>query len=271
MIPLALGLVGSVASGLLNKQKAAPTATFKPVNVAEEQKNAISGNLSNFDDASTLSSKTNTFNQGEATRLLEAAMPGFSGLQKQLMAKIGQDLNSEASLPSDVKDQIAQFAAERGVARGTSGNFNGFSLVKDFGFNLIDWKNAQRARALNTLSTVFNMAPRVNPMSPMAMMVDPGTAIHAAGQNNSMQYNIDQAGLNAQTAASNHNRSLVAGIVQNAFSAAAGAAGGSAGVQSKALAAPTTKTAAPGFGLQSQVTGRDSAGVTHMSPYVVRG
>ena len=117
-----------------------------------------------------------------------------------------------------MQSQIARYAAEKGVSRGTKGNFNSFNLVKDFGFNLVDYKNASRARALNTLSTVFNMTPRVNPMSPMSMMVDPNTAIGVAGQNNRTLFESQQANNNAVAAAGNYNRMQTAGVIANAAS-----------------------------------------------------
>jgi hypothetical protein len=152
---------------------------------------------------------------------MEQAMPGFGAMQKRSIDSMNEDLDSQNSLPKDVQDRISRFAAEKGVTRGTSGNFNGFNLVKDFGFNLTDWKNASRARALNTMSSVFGMTPRVNPMSPMSMMVDTNTALNVAGQNNQMQFNSQQAGYNASAAASNYNNMLLAGAVTNVANAAA--------------------------------------------------
>lgn len=209
-------VVGGVGGLLAGGAKAPQQATYTPVDPATVQRNAIAGNLANMGDAQKLAGQTNSFNQSEANRLLEQAMPGFSQLQKRMLQSVNEDLNSQNTLPQDVKDQISRFAAEKGVSRGTSGNFNGFNLVKDFGFNLVDWRNAQRARALNTMSTVFGMTPRVNPMSPMAMMVDPNTAIGVQGQNNQMAFNAQQAGYNAQTAASNYNSMLIQGALMNA-------------------------------------------------------
>jgi hypothetical protein len=236
--------IGGIAGALIGKQKAAPAATFKPVDVQEEQRKAIAGNLANFDNASTLSSKTNSFNQTEATRLLEQALPGFSAIRGKLLAEVNKDLEGGNNLPRELSDNLSRIAAEKGITRGTSGGFQSFSVLKDFGFNLVDWKNASRARALNTLSTVYGMAPRVNVMSPMSSMVDPNTAISVAGQNSQMQYNVDQAALNAQTAASNYNRSRLAGIVQSVGTVAGSFTPAGSGVQPKAAASPT-----PGLGL----------------------
>jgi len=244
------GVVGA-AGGLLGAQKAPKQAEYKPVDPAAVQKQVISGNLQNMAGAQEVASQTNNFNQAEATRLLESAMPGFGATQKRLMAQINEDLNSQNTLPPEVQQQISRFAAEKGITRGTGGNFNQFNLVKDFGFNLMDWKNASRTRALNTLSTVFGMTPRVNPMSPMAMMVDPNTAIGVQTQNNQMAYNTAQAGYNAQAAASNYNNMMMAGAFTNAMNFA-GNAMGQGTPQSKVGSTP--KTGGSGLGLNQTYT-----------------
>lgn len=255
MDPLTMALAaqagGQILGAVLGKQKAPQQATYTPVDPAAVQRQTIAGNMANMGDAQKLAGQTNSFNQSEASRLLEQAMPGFSGIQKRLLKSVDEDLNSQNTLPQDVKDQISRFAAEKGVSRGTSGNFNGFNLVKDFGFNLVDWRNAQRARALNTMSSVFGMTPRVNPMSPMSMMVDPNTAIGVQGQNNAMAYNTQQAGYNAQAAASNYNRMMVASAVMNATNFA-----GNAMMSNQP---------------QSQVLNRPDAQGNTMTPFYVNG
>lgn len=243
---------GQILGSILGKQKAPQQASYTPVDPAAVQKQTIAGNLQNMAGAQDLASQTNSFNQNEANRLLESAMPGFGATQKRLMTQINEDLNSQNTLPADVQQQIARYAAEKGVTRGTSGNFNGFNLVKDFGFNLMDWKNASRTRALNTLSTVFGMTPRVNPMSPMAMMVDPNAAMSVQTQNNQMAYNVQQAGYNAQAAASNYNNMMMAGAFMNASNFA-----GNAMLESQRP--------------RSQVLNRPDAQGNTMTPFYVNG
>lgn len=253
----AITAVGSIGAAAMSKQKAPGVAQPIPIDVGQAAGDAISANRNNFGAASDLATDTNNFNSNEARRLLEQAMPGFGAMQKRLMDSVNSDLSSENSMSPEMEDQIARFAAEKGVARGTSGGFNGFSLVKDFGFNMVDWKNAQRARALNTLSTVFGMAPRVNPMSPMAMFVDPNTAVSAQAQNSSAATSAAQAGLNASAAARNHNASMWGGVLQGAVGAIGGAVMDRAvsnGVQSKVYA--------PGSAQKNGDT---------MTPYVVNG
>jgi len=237
-------VVGGIGGLLAGGQKAPAAANYTPVDVAAESAKAIAANNANFGAASNLSAKTNEFNQSQATALLEKAIPGFSSIQSKLLAKVNEDLNGESTLPADMQSQIARYAAEKGVSRGTKGNFNSFSLVKDFGFNLVDYKNASRARALNTLSSVFNMTPRVNPMSPMASFVDVNTAVGVAGQNNRTLFEAQQANNNASAAAGNFNRMQTAGTIANiasAFGSAYMAAG--SGIQTKATAAPVPSLA----------------------------
>jgi hypothetical protein len=262
MAPLAIAAAvqagGSILGSILGRQKAPKQATYTPVDAQAVQKKSIEGNLQNLGQAQNLASQTNSFNQSQATSLMEQAMPGFGAMQKRMIDSMNEDLDSQNSLPKDVQDRISRFAAEKGVTRGTSGNFNGFNLVKDFGFNLTDWKNASRARALNTMSSVFGMTPRVNPMSPMSMMVDTNTALNVAGQNNQMQFNSQQAGYNASAAASNYNNMLLAGAVTNVANAAA-------------MPYMMQGYSQMGNGVQSQVLSKPDAQGNTMTPYKVRG
>lgn len=223
--PVSAGIIaaGSIAGAIFGKQKAAPVVQPKEIDIKKAASDSINANLQNFSSGARLSRMQNDFAQSEAIRLLDRAIPGFSGLQSKLLASINEDLNSQNGLPTEVSDNLSRLAAEKGISRGTSGNFNQFSLVRDFGFNLIDWENAQRARALNTLSAVYGMAPRVNPMTPMATFVDPNTAVQAQGANNASAQAAAQGGANAQMAASNYNRSLWSGAIQTVAMAGASA------------------------------------------------
>lgn len=231
----AVGAIGNYVAS--SKQKAPATAAYTPVDVAEEQRKALAGNLANFDDAATLASKGNSFQQAETARLLEQALPGFGALQKRLLASANSDLDAQTTLPADVQQQIQRYAAEKGITRGTSGNFNSFNLLKDFGFNLVDWQQASRARALNTLQSVYGMAPKINVMSPMSFMVDPTTAIQAASRSADQQYNIAQADNNAQAAAYNQRQSQLGGLLQGLGNAAA------YGIRQQAIQPKATTTA----------------------------
>jgi len=257
---------GAIAGSVIGRQKAPKQATYTPVDPQAVQKKTIEGNLANMAGAQQVAGQTNSFNQSQANSLMEQAMPGFGAMQKRMMSSVNEDLNSQNSMPQEMQDRISRFAAEKGVTRGTSGSsggaagsgVNGFKLVKDFGFNLTDWKNASRARALNTMSGVFGMTPRVNPMSPMSMMVDTNSAMGVQQNNNQMQYNSQQAGYNASAAASNYNNMLMAGAVTSVANAAA-------------MPSMMKGFQAMGSGVQSQVMSQPDAQGNTMTPYRVRG
>lgn len=215
---LAAQAIGSVGQAIFGRKKAPQMAAAPQVNIADAQAEAINANKQNFGSAMALSRQANDAALTEANRALEVAIPGFSALRQTLLSQVDSDLKNQG-LDPEVQAQMQRFAAEKGITRGTRGGFNQFSLVKDFGFNLTDWNNAKRARALNTLSTVFNMAPRINPTSPMAMFVDTNTALNVKSANANAAYNVQQAGLNAQADASNYNRSLWGAAFQSVVTA----------------------------------------------------
>jgi hypothetical protein len=249
------GVVGGVAGLFSPGQKAPQVAPFTPVDPTAVAGQAINGNLQNFGAASRLATQTNNFNQSEASRLLEKAIPGFGAIRDKLLASVNSDLDNQNNLPQDVTDQISRFAAEKGITRGTAGSgFDSFNLVKDFGYNLVDYKNAQRARALNTLSTVYGMTPRVNPMSPMSSFIDTNTAIGVAGANNRGAQDTTQAGYNATAAAGNYRASQIQGAITTGLGAAFSA-----------------YKDANGYGIQSKVLSNTPQGGPTMSPYVVKG
>lgn len=235
---------GSIIGGALSKQKAPKVAPIKEVDIKKTTQDSMDANIAVFDDARSLSEKTNTFNQSEANRLAELAMPGFAKLQASLTSRIQQDLNNEGQLGGDQIAQIERLAAERGITTGTSGGMRDLSLIRDFGFSAMDAKNADRMRALQGIQSLTGMTARVSPTSPMYAFVNPNAALEAGFRNAENQQQVTQAGYNAQAAASNANRSMwgnVAGTV-------AGAAGSIASdwwggrQSSKVTATPTAKS-----------------------------
>lgn len=202
---------GTLIAGVLSKPKAPKAVTPATIDANKAVSDSLSANSANFNSAAALSKRTNDFNQSEATRLLEKSIPGFGAIQSKLLSKVNEDLSSDGLSP-DVKSNLQRLAAERGITRGTSGGFNDFNLVKDFGFNLVDFENAKRARALTTLSSVYGMAPRVNPMTPMASFVTPNTLLGAQQSNEQARQGQQQGQANADAAASNANSSMWGGV-----------------------------------------------------------
>lgn len=213
--------VGAVGGALIGKSKAPKAVPTKEVDVGKVTQDTIAANTAALPGAKNLSGSVNTFNQGEATRLLNQALPGFDKLQATLTSKIQQDLDNEGQLGSEQIAQIEQFAAERGIKRGTSGGFNDLSLVRDFGFSAIDAKQMDRTRALNSVQQLLGITPNVSPTSPMFAFTDPNSNINAQFRNNENAQATAQSAANAKASASNANRSMWAG----AFGTTAGAVG----------------------------------------------
>lgn len=210
----------SLASGLLNKKKAPATVAPEPVDLQAEQKKAVAGNLANENDIETLLTKANRFTQGQATDLMEQSVPGYGAFASSLL-KAGQEkLENPYDLPQGVIDNLTRIGAERGVSRGTRGQFNQYDVQRDLGVNMLEYGKSNFAQALQALTTVTGTAPRVSPMSPLSMYVTPQQTAQVAAGNNAEQQAAAQGGANARAAASNANNqnlwdslSMAAGVL----------------------------------------------------------
>jgi hypothetical protein len=200
--------VATIGTGLLSKQKAPKSIPTTPLDIKKAAQDSMDANKAIFADSAGLSEKTNTFNQTEANRLSELAMPGFSKLQATLASKIQSDFDNEGQLSPDQISQLERLAGERGITNGASGGIRGLSLVKDFGFSMMDAKNADRVRAIQGLQSLMGMSARVSPTSPMHAFVNVNHSIAAQSQNNSDAQASAQSNANAQAAASNANASM---------------------------------------------------------------
>lgn len=193
--------IGGVLGGLFGGKKAKAPQMAPPIDLNEEAKKSIAGNISNQDDIETLISRANAFNQDQNISLMEKAMPGYGALSKQLTSTAGDLLKDPYSLPKDVQDNLVRLAGERGISAGTKGEFNDFSLLRDFGINSLDFGQKRIAQAGNITSMLASLAPKVNPLSPMSFYVTPQQQAMVAAGNQSNQ----QASNNAQAAAQNFN------------------------------------------------------------------
>lgn len=213
------GVLGGL-SGLFGQQDAPNIPNPPTLNAQSAFTDAAGFNQRNLGTATKVTSDINTAAQNEANRLMELAVPGYSKMQSKLMEAAASDLASENKLPAEMEAEIARMAAERGISRGTSGQFNDFSLIKDFGFNMVDYAQAQRVKALNTLSSIMGMTPRVNPMSPMSMLIDTNTALQVQQTNQDRQWQTDLVRAGYQAKADNYNAALVSGNLMGALEVA---------------------------------------------------
>ncbi len=83
---------------------------------------------------------------------------------------------------------------------------------------MLDYGNNNFQQAIQALSTVTGLSPRISPMSPMSFYVTPQQTAQVAAGNNQNQQAIQQGANNAATAAGNFN-------TQNLWDSLARAAG----------------------------------------------
>ncbi len=216
-------VVSSVGGAILGKQKAPKAAA--PVDLNAQAQQAISGNISNEGNIESLVSRANSFSQDQNIALMEKAMPGYGALSKSLTATAQSELQDPYSLPKDVQDNISRLAAERGISAGTKGEFNDFSLLRDFGINSLQYGQQRINQAQGITGLLASIAPKVNPLSPMSFYVTPGQEAQVAAGNQGAQ----QANLNAQAGASNYNNANLWSSIVRGVGTIAGASAGKTG------------------------------------------
>ena len=186
-----------------NQIKAPKTAEYTPVDLQAEQAKAIAANNANFEGASALSTKTNTYNQAESNRLMEMALPGWSKLQASLTSTAQNLLKNPYELDADQEQYLARVASERGMSAGTRGQFSDYSLMKDFGISSMQYGQNRIAQAQSLAGMLASSAPRVNPMSPISMYITPQQQAEETRFTNVRQQDTLQAKYNAEAAAHN--------------------------------------------------------------------
>lgn len=218
-----ISAAGSIGGALLGKSKAPQAAP--PIDLGAEQKKAIANNISNQDDIESLIARANTFNQDQNISLMEKAMPGYGELSKKFTKQANELLTNPYELPADVEQNIARLAAERGISAGTKGEFNDFSLLRDFGINSLQYGAGRIGQAQSITGMLASLAPKVNPLSPMSFYVTPQMSADVAAGNRSNQ----QAANNAGAAAGNYNQANTWGAIAQGIGTVAGAWAGSQG------------------------------------------
>lgn len=199
------GAAISVGGAMLTKKKAPDTAAPATVNLQQQQQNAIGGNLNAEGNIETLLSKANNYTQSQAIDLMNQAVPGYSKFAGNLLQTGANKLAHPYDLPADVQSNLDRISAERGISRGTAGQTNQYSALRDLGVNMLDYGNQNYQQAIQALSAVTGTAPRISPMSPMSFYVTPAqNAQVASGNANNIQA-TQQGAYNASAAASNFN------------------------------------------------------------------
>jgi len=195
----------SVGGALLSKKKAPTAVPTTPVNLQDQQNAAVTGNLNAEGNIETLLSKANSYTQQQAIDLMNKAVPGYAAFASNLMKTGADKLANPYALPQGVEDNLNRISAERGISRGTAGQTNQYSALRDLGVNMLDYGNQNFQQALQALTTVTGTAPRISPMSPMSFFVTPAQNAQVAASNNANAQATAQGAANASTAANNFN------------------------------------------------------------------
>lgn len=212
------GAAVSIGAQLL-KPKPKAGALADPIDLNAEAKRSITGNISNQDDIEQLLSRANTFSADQNIALMEKAMPGYGALAKKFTGQADELLTDPYSLPKDVETNLARLAAERGISAGTKGEFNDFSLMRDFGINSLNYGASRINQAQGITQMLASLAPKVNPLSPMNFYVTPAQQAQVAAGNQANQ----QASNNATAAANNYNQGQTWDTIASGVGTMAGA------------------------------------------------
>lgn len=205
------GVIGG-AAGLLSgggKQNAPATVPYTPVNLQQTQGQAIAGDQGASSSLDQLLAQSNQFQQGQATSLMNQALPGYSGFASNLSNTASSLAANPYAVPQSVTDQLSQYAAENNISEGTgaASGFSSSNLLRSLGVNALQYGQANLGSAMNALSVLSGTAPRTSPMSPMSFLVTPQQQAANQTLTNTQGQAIGQGGANAATAAQNYNSS----------------------------------------------------------------
>jgi hypothetical protein len=214
--------VGGAIASNQSKKKAGAEAPYTSVDLQQEQRDALEGNIASQGSIEQLLARANQFQQGQALSLTNQAMPGYEALTKTLSARAQTLAENPYAVPKEVEDNLARIAAERGISAGTRGEFNDFSLLRDFGVNSLQYGRENLGQAQSITSLLASIAPRVNPMSPLSFYVTPEQNAGITTQNNQTQQGVRQSSNNANAAASNANNATWANLINGVAGTASG-------------------------------------------------
>jgi hypothetical protein len=230
----AVGAIGSYAAS--SKLKSPAAVQYQPVDVGAVAGSAVDANIANSGKIQQLTASTNTFQQDQATSLMEKALPGWSKLQSSLMKTTQDLLTNPYDTPPDVQANLERISAEKGISAGTRGQFNDFSLLRDLGVNELQYGSSRISQAGTLTSLLASTAPKVNPMSPLSMFVTPDVAVSQAQHGADQTQAIGQGAANSVAALNNYRIQTLSNGVASVAGAVAGidwSGGGSAGVGAK--------------------------------------
>jgi hypothetical protein len=161
---------------------------YKAVDPAEEQRQAIAGNLANMPAAQELASKQNQFNVQQLQSMLATMVPGYHGIVDQQSKVVQSGLRGEMS--DDVQAAVQNAAASRALAGGFGGSGSHRNLVaRDFGRTSYDITQQAMDSASRWMATTAQMMP--GQFDASSMFISPQQRIQYTFMNRENQFNRD--------------------------------------------------------------------------------
>jgi len=152
------------------------------VSLPAEQRKAIQANLGAAPEAAKLA----TFSQEQINKMMEMAIPGFSGMRTQIASNIDALLRGE--IPMDVSQQVKQQGAGKSLAGGFGGTDAASRLVaRDLGLTSL---GLTREGLSSAESWIQNMEQLFAPSQALftGMMITPQQQFAATTQERNLQY-----------------------------------------------------------------------------------
>jgi hypothetical protein len=109
-------------------------------------------------------------------------------------------LEDPYSLPKSQEDYLKRKAAERGITRGTQGEFNDFDLQRDYGISSMQYGSQRLAESQNIFQQLNATMPRVNPTSPLNFLTSGQQAQQQAQFDASYEFSATQFDFNQKLA-----------------------------------------------------------------------
>lgn len=159
--------------------------TAPRVDTTKAAREATIGNIRNMDEIANLATKANDLSSNQFLTMMEKLIPGFSKISGTIADSIKSRVSGE--LPSDTRRLISQAAAEKGIARGTTGSeFDDFGELRDLGLTSLQISKEGFDAANRWIAAMASGAPQFNFSS---MFVTPAQRIATQQWNETNRFN----------------------------------------------------------------------------------
>lgn len=170
--------MASMMHALLSEKPKVPQ--YPLVDIQEEQKLAIEGNIANLPIMQQLASSTNRFVADQIEQQMERTLPGYRGIVNKGTEQVASMMRGE--LPEDVSRLLKQRSAEAGIALGTSGSqHQKFDELRNLGLASLDLTQRGLDAATRWIASAQSRSPTVDVTS---MFVTPQQRIGVKLQEN---------------------------------------------------------------------------------------